>query len=279
MSLFGCYDISMAVFAFSECVMCVNLWSDKNLPESIWKQRIFSPIYFLWTLNSMHYIISSEPNVGIVNVPDKRLDVLGEIHNSVKVIPAAVRYYGNMKYTYLWAWSSASLNFLIYLLDASELTLFLLLFFCGTCIYQFFYSSLPFAWYESKYFKSPILNLNFGYFSPKILDWICRYSWYCQRCLRRCWIGEQIFDEHSYDRRDRTCCTLFCWWWYHSCWWQCRSLKGCWSYLFGINIGWLVTDREKTRKGEKKLRGCQCFVISRFDIENICWWIFLFHLQ
>ena len=49
----------------------------------------------------MHYIISSEPNVGIVNVPDKRLDVLGEIHNSVKVIPAAVRYYGNMKYTYL----------------------------------------------------------------------------------------------------------------------------------------------------------------------------------
>lgn len=31
-----------------------------------------------------------EPNVGIVNVPDKRLDVLGEIHNSVKVVPAAV---------------------------------------------------------------------------------------------------------------------------------------------------------------------------------------------
>ena len=36
------------------------------------------------------FLIELEPNVGIVNVPDKRLDVLGEIHNSVKVIPAAV---------------------------------------------------------------------------------------------------------------------------------------------------------------------------------------------
>lgn len=41
-------------------------------------------------LTSVHFLIESEPNVGIVNVPDKRLDVLGEIHNSVKVIPAAV---------------------------------------------------------------------------------------------------------------------------------------------------------------------------------------------
>ena len=49
----------------------------------------------------MYHIISLEPNVGIVNVPDKRLDVLGEIHNSVKVIHAAVRYYSSMKYIYL----------------------------------------------------------------------------------------------------------------------------------------------------------------------------------
>lgn len=35
-------------------------------------------------------ILNVEPNVGIVNVPDKRLDVLGEIHQSVKVVPAAV---------------------------------------------------------------------------------------------------------------------------------------------------------------------------------------------
>ena len=48
----------------------------------------------------MYHLISLEPNVGIVNVPDKRLGVLGEIHNSVKVIPAAVRYYSSMKFTY-----------------------------------------------------------------------------------------------------------------------------------------------------------------------------------
>lgn len=32
-----------------------------------------------------------EPNVGIVNVPDDRLDKLGVIYNSVKVVPASVR--------------------------------------------------------------------------------------------------------------------------------------------------------------------------------------------
>ena len=31
-----------------------------------------------------------EPNVGIVNVPDSRLDKLGAINESVKVVPASV---------------------------------------------------------------------------------------------------------------------------------------------------------------------------------------------
>ena len=35
-------------------------------------------------------LISSEPNVGIVNVPDDRLGKLGVINNSVKVVPASV---------------------------------------------------------------------------------------------------------------------------------------------------------------------------------------------
>ena len=33
---------------------------------------------------------SAEPNVGIVNVPDRRLDKLGVINKSEKVVPAAV---------------------------------------------------------------------------------------------------------------------------------------------------------------------------------------------
>ncbi len=34
-----------------------------------------------------------EPNLGIVTVPDKRLDVLAEIHNSKKIIPTAIEFY------------------------------------------------------------------------------------------------------------------------------------------------------------------------------------------
>ena len=33
-----------------------------------------------------------EPNVGIVNVPDSRLDKLGAINESVKVVPASVSF-------------------------------------------------------------------------------------------------------------------------------------------------------------------------------------------
>lgn len=33
-----------------------------------------------------------EPNVGIVAVPDKRLDVLKEVHKSEKVVPAVMEF-------------------------------------------------------------------------------------------------------------------------------------------------------------------------------------------
>lgn len=34
-----------------------------------------------------------EPNVGVVNVPDKRLNVLSEMFNSVKIVPATIEFY------------------------------------------------------------------------------------------------------------------------------------------------------------------------------------------
>src|SRR5690625_4870681 len=34
-----------------------------------------------------------DPNVGLVNVPDKRVDYLANMHNSKKVVPAAVEFY------------------------------------------------------------------------------------------------------------------------------------------------------------------------------------------
>ncbi len=34
-----------------------------------------------------------EPNVGVVNVPDKRLNVLSEMFNSIKIVPATIEFY------------------------------------------------------------------------------------------------------------------------------------------------------------------------------------------
>jgi GTP-binding protein YchF len=34
-----------------------------------------------------------DPNVGLVNVPDKRVDVLAKMHNSKKIVPAAIEFY------------------------------------------------------------------------------------------------------------------------------------------------------------------------------------------
>ena len=48
--------------------------------------------YFGW-LGSRCYVVVAEPNVGLVNVPDTRLDKLGVINKSVKVVPAVVRSY------------------------------------------------------------------------------------------------------------------------------------------------------------------------------------------
>jgi hypothetical protein len=46
---------------------------------------------FINTNKQIHtFIYITEPNVGSVNVPDTRLDILGEIHLSVKVVPASV---------------------------------------------------------------------------------------------------------------------------------------------------------------------------------------------
>ncbi|MDU3199185.1 MAG: GTPase, partial [Anaerococcus hydrogenalis] len=34
-----------------------------------------------------------DPNVGLVNVPDSRVDYLAKMHNSKKVVPAAIEFY------------------------------------------------------------------------------------------------------------------------------------------------------------------------------------------
>lgn len=38
----------------------------------------------------LNFDLNADPNIGIVNVPDSRLDKLGVIHNSVKVVPTSV---------------------------------------------------------------------------------------------------------------------------------------------------------------------------------------------
>ena len=59
--------------------------------QNVGKSTLFNALVGSQTAQAANFpFCTIEPNVGIVNVPDNRLNVLGEINKSEKVVPAAV---------------------------------------------------------------------------------------------------------------------------------------------------------------------------------------------
>ena len=62
-----------------------------GLPN-VGKSTLFNAITKAGAQSANYPFCTIEPNVGVVDVPDKRLDVLAEMYNSAKVTPAAIEF-------------------------------------------------------------------------------------------------------------------------------------------------------------------------------------------
>jgi hypothetical protein len=62
-----------------------------GLPN-VGKSTLFNALTHNDVLAANYPFATIEPNVGVVNVPDARLDVLGRLFDSVKIVPAAVSF-------------------------------------------------------------------------------------------------------------------------------------------------------------------------------------------
>ena len=62
-----------------------------GLPN-VGKSTLFNAITKAGAESANYPFCTIEPNVGIVNVPDERLDVLAKMHNSKKVVPAIIEF-------------------------------------------------------------------------------------------------------------------------------------------------------------------------------------------
>ncbi len=63
-----------------------------GLPN-VGKSTLFNAITKAGALIANYPFATIDPNVGLVNVPDKRLDVLAEMSNSKKIVPATIEFY------------------------------------------------------------------------------------------------------------------------------------------------------------------------------------------
>lgn len=63
-----------------------------GLPN-VGKSTLFNAITKAGALVANYPFATIDPNVGLVNVPDNRLDVLAKMSNSKKIVPAVVEFY------------------------------------------------------------------------------------------------------------------------------------------------------------------------------------------
>lgn len=63
-----------------------------GLPN-VGKSTLFNAITQAGAESANYPFCTIEPNVGVVSVPDKRLDVLKELYNSKKIVPTAIEFY------------------------------------------------------------------------------------------------------------------------------------------------------------------------------------------
>ncbi|MEX2441130.1 MAG: GTPase, partial [Pontimonas sp.] len=59
-----------------------------GLPN-VGKSTLFNALTKNTVLAANYPFATIEPNIGVVNLPDGRLDTLAQMHNSEKVVPAA----------------------------------------------------------------------------------------------------------------------------------------------------------------------------------------------
>ena len=62
-----------------------------GLPN-VGKSTLFNAITNAGAQSANYPFCTIEPNVGVVAVPDKRLDVLAEMYHSQKILPAAIGF-------------------------------------------------------------------------------------------------------------------------------------------------------------------------------------------
>ena len=62
-----------------------------GLPN-VGKSTLFNSLTKAGAESANYPFCTIDPNVGVVTVPDKRLDVLGEMYHTKKIIPAAIEH-------------------------------------------------------------------------------------------------------------------------------------------------------------------------------------------
>ena len=62
-----------------------------GLPN-VGKSPLFNSLTKAGAESANYPFCTIDPNVGVVTVPDERLDVLGKMYNTKKIVPAAIEF-------------------------------------------------------------------------------------------------------------------------------------------------------------------------------------------